>query len=104
MICCSFIFTPGDYNDEFYKLDNAIGEFARSLEGFSHVENWISMDGKTRNAMYFFKDQESISKLSRFPQHLEAKSRHNEWYKGFRVDVLDLRGSYGQNTEELSTS
>ena len=103
MICCSFIFTPGEYDDDFFALDKQIADYAFALEGFMRVEKWQSADGKTRNVMYFFEDQESVSKLARFPQHLEAKSRSAEWYRGYRVDIFELKASYGKQEDQLNT-
>lgn len=103
MICCSFIFTPGGYDDEFIQLDREIGDYAYSLEGFVRVEKWQSSDGATRNSMYFFQDQKSVALLARFPDHRIAKQRFNEWYRGYRVDIFELKASYGKFTEHLNT-
>ena len=60
MICCSFIFKPGTYDDEFRLLDGVIEHYARSLPGFVKVENWRSVDGTDSNAMYFFTDMDAV--------------------------------------------
>lgn len=103
MICCSFIFTPGVYNESFYELDKQIADYAYSLDGFDRVERWQSNDGSTRNVMYFFQDMESVNKLASFSQHGIAKKRFAEWYHGYRVDIFELKSSYGQMTENLNT-
>ncbi len=103
MICCSFIFTPGNYDDDFYELDKQIGDYAFSLEGFDRVEKWQSADGTTRNVMYWFEDQKSVAELARFSEHRTAKSRFSEWYRGYRVDVFELKASYGKFMENLNT-
>jgi hypothetical protein len=39
VICCSFVYKPGDYDDDFHRLDGQIDHFARSLPGFrTHLE------------------------------------------------------------------
>ena len=53
--------------------------------------------------MYFFEDQKSVALLARFPEHRTAKGRFNEWYRGYRVDVFELKASYGKLTENLNT-
>ena len=103
MICCSFIFAPGEYDQEFFELDKEIGDYAFGLEGFNRVEKWQSADGTTRNVMYFFEDQKSVALLARFPEHRTAKGRFNKWYRGYRVDVFELKASYGKLTENLNT-
>ena len=95
MICVQFIFMPGEYDDEFHRLDGAIEAFARSLPGFDRVETWQSADGTTINASYYFADREALAELSRFPQHLEAKGKVARWYDGYRIVVSDVVATYG---------
>lgn len=102
MICCSFIFTPGEYDDDFHKLDKEIADFAFALEGFVKVEKWYSNDGKTKNVMYFFENDKAVKELARFETHRVAKGRFAEWYKGYRVDVFELKARYGKLEENLS--
>lgn len=96
MYCCSFIFKPGEYDDDFNRLDNAIDVYCKSLAEFSHVELWQSADGKEKNAMYFFKSQEAIDKLANLKAHLKAKEDVDRWYLDYRVDVFELIRSYGK--------
>jgi hypothetical protein len=97
MYCCSFIFKPGEYDDDFNRLDNAIDIYCKSLAEFSHVELWQSADGKEKNAMYFFKSQEAIDKLANLKAHLKAKEDVDRWYLDYRVDVFELIRSYGKD-------
>lgn len=73
MICAQFIFKPGTYDDEFFRLDGQIDEYARSLPGFEKVEKWEAPETGVVNAVYYFADQKSLAHLARFPQHREAK-------------------------------
>jgi heme-degrading monooxygenase HmoA len=95
MICVQFIFTPGEYDDEFHRLDGVIEAFARSLPGFVRIETWQSADGLTINATYYFTDREALGELSRFPQHLEAKGQVARWYDGYRIVVSEVVTTYG---------
>lgn len=97
MYCCSFIFKPGEYDDDFNRLDNAIDVYCKSLTEFSHVELWQSADGKEKNAMYFFKSQEAIDKLANLKAHLKAKEDVDRWYLDYRVNVFELIRSYGKD-------
>jgi len=94
MICCKFIFRPGEYDDDFHRLDAQIDAYARSLPGFDHVETWHADDGLV-NAVYYFADRASVSALSRFPQHLEAKGQVQRWYDGYRIIVSEITATYG---------
>jgi len=95
MICVQFIFEPGTYDDDFHRLDGEIDAYARSLPGYDHVETWQSADGARVNAIYYFADRASLSALSRFPQHLEAKDQVQRWYDGYRIVVSEITATYG---------
>lgn len=95
MICCQFIFRPGTYDDDFYRLDQEIDAYARSLAGFDRVEKWLSPEGDVFNAIYYFTDRKSVAQLGRLPQHHEAKGQVHRWYDGYRIVVSDVRAIYG---------
>ena len=97
MICCSFIFEPGEYDAEFDELDSKIDQFARALPGFIKTERWQSADGKFVNAAYFFRDREAVASLASYPEHLTAKAHYAKWYRSYRVDVMEVSGSYGSD-------
>lgn len=95
MISCSFIFSPGKYDDEFHQLDNRIEEFASALTGFIGVDRWVSDDGKSRNSIYYFDGMDSVKELSRYPEHLVAKTNYKKWYLGYQIVVSEVLSSYG---------
>lgn len=102
MICCQFIFKPGKYDDEFHRLDGQIDKFARSLPGFDRVETWHAPEGGVVNSVYYFADRESLSQLSRLPQHLEAKGQVQRWYDGYRIVVSEITATYGDDRLPIS--
>ena len=73
MYSAAFIFEPGNYDDEFYSLDNQIHEIAESMEGFLGRESWQTADGKRINSTYYWENKEALKTFSRHPKHLEAK-------------------------------
>ena len=95
MIACQFIFKPGTYDDDFYRLDGQIDEYARNLPGFDHVEKWVSEDGEIVNAIYYFADQKAVAQLARFPDHREAKGHVHRWYDGYRIVLSEIKATYG---------
>ena len=95
MISCSFIFSPGVYDEEFHALDSRIEAFASSLTGFVGVDRWVSDDGKSRNSIYYFESMDSVRELSRYPEHLVAKENYRKWYLGYQIVVSEVIGSYG---------
>lgn len=95
MICCSFIFRPGTYDDDFHRLDAQIDAYARGLEGFEKVEKWYSEDRAVVNAMYFFRDLDAVKQLATFPTHRAAKRQVDRWYDGYRVVISEVTAAYG---------
>jgi heme-degrading monooxygenase HmoA len=102
MICCSFVFQPGEYDDEFHRLDGLIDAFAKNLPGYVRVDRWVSFNGQTRNSMYYFTDMDAVRQLARFPEHVVAKSQVNRWYKAFRVETFELKNTYGKADIEIT--
>ena len=100
---CQFIFRPGEYDDEFHRLDEEIDIFARSLPGFIDAQLWYSEDRTVVNASYTLATMEDVRRLSKFPAHLEAKTQVRRWYKSHRVIVSEVMLQYGDDAEESVT-
>lgn len=95
MFACSFIFSPGTYDDEFHRLDASIDDYAQSLEGYVGVDRWFSADGTVTNAIYYWRDRESVSRFAQFPDHLEAKEKYAQWYNGYQIVISEVKATYG---------
>lgn len=91
----AFIFEPGDYDDEFHRLDAEIEAFAQSLQGFTKTERWVSPDQKIRNSVYYFSDLAALSQLAAFAPHKEAKANYKKWYRGYRIEISEVTTTYG---------
>ena len=95
MFACSFMFVPGNLDDEFFALDSVIDDYARSLDGFVGVDRWWSEDKKARNVVYFFQDKETVSQFAQFPDHVKAKEEYAKWYQGYHVVISEVTATYG---------
>ena len=95
MFACSFIFTPGDYDDEFYRLDDSIQKYAESMPGYLGTDRWFSEDKLSKNVIYYFKDQDSVREFANFSDHKEAKVKYAKWYKGYQVVISEVKAAYG---------
>ena len=95
MYCASFIFQPGEYDEEFHRLNDLIDAAALATEGYIGAESWHSGDGKTINATYYWESQEALRTFSRHPKHLEAKRQYQRWYKTYHIVVAEVLRSYG---------
>lgn len=98
MFSAAFIFKPGEYDDEFHRLNGLIDEAANNTDGYLGAESWKSMDGKTINATYYWESLEALQTFSRHPRHLEAKQQYSRWYKGYHIVVSEVVRSYGDGT------
>ncbi|SDJ48702.1 hypothetical protein SAMN05444157_3605 [Frankineae bacterium MT45] len=95
MMCCQFLFKPGTYDDDFYRLDGQIDDYARSLPGFVRTEKYTADQTGIVNAIYYFEDKKSVAHLARFPQHREAKGQVQRWYDGYRIVISEVKATYG---------
>jgi heme-degrading monooxygenase HmoA len=98
MFAIAFIFRPGTYDEEFHRLDSSIDAYAKSLPGYIGVDRWVSHDGTTTNSTYYWEDMESVSQFARFPDHLEAKQKYQQWYEGYQIVISEVKASYGDGT------
>ena len=98
MIAAQFIFRPGTYDDEFYRLDDSIEEFVASLPGFLGVDKWVSPDGQAQNSIYYFDNADTLKTLSRYPDHLVAKRGYQNWYDGYEIIVSEVLYTHGDKT------
>lgn len=95
MYSASFIFQPGEYDDEFHRLNDEIDAVADSFDSFKGVEKWTSTDGKKFNAIYYWDNLDDLKAFARHPSHIEAKRQYKKWYDGFHIIVSEIIKSYG---------
>lgn len=95
MICASFIWEPGTYDDEFHRLNDLIQKVADDSAGYIGVDGWVSKDGKRKCANYFWKDMESLQMFAQHPTHLEAKREYARWYNGYQIIISEVTRTYG---------
>jgi heme-degrading monooxygenase HmoA len=95
MYSAAFIFRPGQYDDEFHRLNDLIDQAALDTPGYLGAENWRSDDGSTLNATYYWETLEALKAFSRNKHHLEAKKQYSRWYDGYHIVVSEVLRSYG---------
>ena len=98
MYSAAFIFRPGEYDEEFHRLNNLIDQAAKATDGYIGVELWKSTCGTVINATYYWESLESLKEFSVHPRHLEAKKQYQRWYDGYHIVVSEVVRSYGDNT------
>jgi heme-degrading monooxygenase HmoA len=95
MYSATFIWEPGEYDDEFHRLNALIDQAARGNPGFLGTESWQTGDGVRRSAVYYWSDLESLETFAADPVHLEAKGQYDRWYRGYQIVIAKVVRSYG---------
>ena len=95
MFSATFTWEPGDYDDEFHRLNAIIDDIARSSPGFAGSEAWRSADGRKNCVTYYWASLDMLEAFSRHPAHCEAKRQYARWYRGFHVVISEVLRSYG---------
>ena len=103
MYSATFIWEPGEYDDEFHRLNDIIDDVANSLPGFIGVDGWQKSDGKRMCAVYYWDSLETLKTFSRHPAHLEAKKQYSRWYNGYHIVVSEVLRSYGDGAIDHPT-
>lgn len=95
MLSATFVFKQHTNNQDFKELDDEIMRRAEANAGFRGKEKWLSPDGTQIRVIYFFETKAALAEFSRDEVHREAKSRYAEWYYGYRVEIAEITGSWG---------
>ncbi len=103
MYSASFIWEPGDYDDEFHRLNAIIDGVAASTPGFLGSETWHSPDGSRKKATYYWESLESLGVFSSDAVHRQAKQEYSRWYRAYHVIVAEVLRSYGDGGFEHIT-
>jgi heme-degrading monooxygenase HmoA len=95
MYTATFTFAPGDYDDEFHRLDAAIAALAKSLPGYLGEEAWENPANGLVSNVYYWESREALQALIDHPDHLAAKRAQARWLKGYQVVIAEVLASYG---------
>jgi heme-degrading monooxygenase HmoA len=95
MLVATFIFKQHSTNQDFKELDDEIMNRAEANPGFKGKEKWLSPDGGQIRVIYYFENKESLAEFSKDQIHRQAKARYQEWYEGYRVEISEITGTWG---------
>lgn len=95
MYTATFTFAPGEYDDEFHRLDQAIAEAARAIPGYLGEEAWENPANGLVSNVYYWQTLEALQQLMDHPVHREARARQARWIKGYHVVVAQVLRSHG---------
>ncbi|MBL8275196.1 MAG: antibiotic biosynthesis monooxygenase [Pelomonas sp.] len=95
MFTSTFTFAKGDYDAEFFALDERIAEVARAIPGYRGEEAWENATTGLISNVYYWDSMEALQQLMSHPAHREAKAAQARWLKGYQVVIAEVLRSYG---------
>lgn len=95
MLTATFVFKLNNTDGDFKELDDEIMRRAEVNPGFKGKEKWLTPDGSQIRVIYYFDSKESLAEFSRDEVHKQAKARYAEWYDGYRVEIAEITGTWG---------
>ena len=95
MYTATFIFYKKQFNEEFYKLDQAIAESAKMTVGYLGEEAWENTETGLISNVYYWETMEGLQALMNNPKHLEAKAAQAQWLSGYQVIISQVIRAYG---------
>ncbi len=95
MYSATFIFDKKQYDEEFYKLDNAIAEIAKQSIGCLGEEAWQNPETGRIADVYYWQSMEGLQELIKHPSHIEAKAAQSNWLNGYQVVISQVIRAYG---------
>ena len=97
MYSSTFIFAKGQWDDEFYRLDEEIAKAAKSTPGYLGEESWENTSTGLVSNVYYWKSLEALQALMSHPTHLQAKSKQANWLAGYQVVISRVLRTYGDS-------
>jgi heme-degrading monooxygenase HmoA len=91
----TFIFSKKQFDEEFYELDAAIAEAAKSIPGYLGEETWENADNGYISNVYYWESLDALRELMQHPKHVQAKAAQEKWLNGYQVVISQVLKTYG---------
>ncbi|GAA5185257.1 hypothetical protein GCM10025771_41060 [Niveibacterium umoris] len=95
MYSSTFTFATRQFDDEFHRLDAAIAEAAKSIDGYLGEESWENTATGLVSNVYYWESLEALQELMSHPAHIQAKALYSKWLNGYQVVIAQVLRSYG---------
>jgi heme-degrading monooxygenase HmoA len=95
MFTSTFTFAKGEYDAEFFALDERVAEVARATPGYLGEEAWENTTTGLVSNVYYWDSMEALQQLMQHPAHLEAKQAQARWLNGYQVVIAQVLRTYG---------
>ena len=103
MVSATFVFKPGEYDDEFFSLGKAIEDSNMAKVDFLGNESWPYAERRRLCGVYYYKSMKGVSDLRNIQAHRVAKSQYSKWYEGYQVIIAEISRSYGYGSIQHPT-
>lgn len=97
MYTSTFTFAKKQYDEDFYRLDEAIAQAAKGIPGYLGEETWENSSTGLVSNVYYWESLEALQALIHHPKHLEAKARQENWLNGYKVVIAEVIKTYGDH-------
>ncbi len=91
----TFVFAKKQFDEAFYRLDEAIANVAKSIPGYIGEETWENTSAGLVSNVYYWESLEALHALITHPKHLEAKAKQSNWLDGYQVVISEVIKTYG---------
>ncbi|CAL96323.1 antibiotic biosynthesis monooxygenase family protein [Azoarcus olearius] len=95
MYSSTFTFAKKQYDETFYRLDQAIADAAKEIPGYLGEETWENPATGLISNVYYWDSLEALQALINHPRHLEAKASQQNWLDGYQVVIAQVIKVYG---------
>ena len=95
MYTSTFTFAKGDYDADFFALDDRIAAVARAIPGYLGEEAWENAANGLISNVYYWDSMEALQQLMSHPTHREAKQAQAKWLRGYQVVIAEVVRTYG---------
>lgn len=95
MYLASFIYRPGMPDPDFHRLNDAVAQAARDIDGYLGEDSWASEVGGRRMVTYYWRSPEALAAFARHARHRAAKREQQRWYEGYHVIISEVVTTYG---------
>lgn len=95
MFMSTFTFAKGDYDADFFALDERIAEVARAIPGYLGEEAWENATTGLISNVYYWDSMAALQQLMQHPAHREAKQAQARWLQGYQVVIAQVAETYG---------
>jgi len=91
----TFRLAPGEYDEEFHAVNDAIQAAAEDTEGYLDKRTWHAPEREEVLVVYRWESLEALETFGSYPAHKAAKRRWKEWYDAYEVTITEVIESYG---------